>query len=84
MMDLTVPYKSRTEEAHTYKRGKYLYLNKKLRDAVYKAMVMPVEVGARGFMGTSVYDPLTKISIFGHNRTEALKLVAEIYENTSS
>ena len=33
MMELTVPYKSRMEEAHTYKREKYLKVTKELRDA---------------------------------------------------
>ena len=49
------------EEAHTYKREKYLNLTKELRDAGYKAVVMPVEFGARGFIGSSVYDLLSKL-----------------------
>ena len=47
-------------------------------NAGYKAVVMPVEVGARGFVGSSVYDLLTKLSICGNKRT---KLLAEIAEN---
>ena len=78
MVELTVPYESRMEEAHTYKMEKYLNLTKELRDAGYKAVVMPVEVGARGFIGSSVYDLLTKLSICGNKRTKALKLLAEI------
>ena len=39
------------EEVHSYKRVKYLNLTKEQRDAGYKAVVMPVEVGARGFIG---------------------------------
>ena len=42
----------RVEEAHIYKREKYLNLIKELEDAGYKA----VEVGARGFIWSSVYD----------------------------
>ena len=44
MVELTLPYESRMEEAHTYKTEKYLNLTKELRDAGYKAVVMPVEV----------------------------------------
>ena len=55
MVELTVPYESRMEEAHTYKREKYLNLTKEQRDAGYKAVVMPVKVAARGFMGSSVF-----------------------------
>ena len=83
MVELTVPYESRMEEAHTYKREKYLNLTKEMRDAGYKAVVMPVEVGAREFIGSSVYDLLTKLSICGKKRTKALKLLAEIAENSS-
>ena len=77
VVELTVPYESRMEEAHTYD------LTKELRDAGYKAVVMPVEVGARGFIGSSVYDLLTKLSICGNTRTKALKLLAETAENSS-
>ena len=51
MVELTVPYESRIEEAHTYKRKEYLNLTKELRNAGYRAVVMPIEVGAKGFIG---------------------------------
>ena len=82
-MELTVAYENRIEEAHIYKREKYLNLNKELENTGYKAVVMPVEVGARGFIRSSVYDLLTKLSIFGNKRTKALKLLGEIAENSS-
>ena len=68
---------------HLQKGKKYLNLTKKLRDAGYKAFVMPFEVGSRGFIGSSVYDILIKLSICGNKRTKALKLLAEIAENSS-
>ena len=83
MLELTVPYENRMEEAHIYKREKYMNLTKELENAGYKAVVMPVEVGARGFVGSSVYDLLTILSICGNKRTKALKLLAEIAENSS-
>ena len=66
-----------------YKRAKYLNLTKELRNAGFRAVVMPVEVGARAFIGSSVYDLLTKLSICGNKRTKALKLLAEIVKNNS-
>ena len=66
MVELTVPYENRMEEAHIYKREKYMNLTKELENAGYKAVVMPVEVGARGFVGSSVYDHLTKLSLCGN------------------
>ena len=81
MVELTVPYEKRMEEAHIYKREKYKNLIKELENASYKAVVMPV-VGARGFIASSVYDLLTKLSICGNKRTKALKLLAEKAENS--
>ena len=82
-MELTIPYGNRMEEAHIYQREIHLNLTKELQDAGNKAVVMPVEVGARGFIGTSVYDLLTKLTICGNKRTKALKLLVEIAENSS-
>ena len=82
MVELKVPYENKMEEAHIYKREKYLNLTKELGNADYKTVVMPVEVDATGFLGSSVYDLLTKISILGNKRTKALKLLAEIAENS--
>ena len=39
---------------------------------------MPAEIDARGFIGSSVYDLLTKFSICGNKRIKALKLLSEI------
>ncbi|KAK3783909.1 hypothetical protein RRG08_031772 [Elysia crispata] len=83
MVELTVPYENRMEEAHIYKREIYLNLTKELEDAGGKAVLMPAEFGARGYIESSVYDLLTKLSICGNKRTKALKLEAEITENRS-
>ena len=77
MVKLTIPYENRMEEAHIYKSEKYLNLTIDLEDASYK-VVIPVEVGGRGFIGSSVFDLLTKLLICGNKRTKALKLLAEI------
>ena len=50
MVELTVPYENRMEEAHIYKREKYLNLIKELDGAGYKAMAMSVEDGVRGYI----------------------------------
>ncbi|GFO37439.1 reverse transcriptase [Plakobranchus ocellatus] len=58
MVELTVPYESRMEEAHTFKEGKCLDLTKELKKDGYEAKVMPIEIGARGFVGSSAYGML--------------------------
>ncbi|GFO11963.1 reverse transcriptase [Plakobranchus ocellatus] len=83
MVELTVTYESRMEEAHAIKEGKYLDLPKVLKKDGYEAKVMPVEIGARGFVGFSAYGLLSKLSICGNKRTKALTLLAETAENSS-
>ncbi|GFO05023.1 reverse transcriptase [Plakobranchus ocellatus] len=83
MVELTFPYESRMEEAHAFKEAKYLELTKELKKDGYEAKVMPVEIGARGFVGSSAYGLLSKLSIGGKKRTKALRLLAETAENSS-
>ncbi|GFR87724.1 polyprotein [Elysia marginata] len=83
VVERTVPYESRVEQAHTYKREKYLDLTKEPEESGYRAKMMPIEIGARGFAGSSAYDRLSKLSISGNKRTEALKLLAETAENSN-
>ncbi|GFN99215.1 polyprotein [Plakobranchus ocellatus] len=83
MVELTVPYESRMEDAHAFKEGKYLDMTKELKKDGYEARVMPVEIGARGFVGSSAYGLLSKLSIGGNKRTIALRLLAETAENSS-
>ena len=44
MMELTVLYENRMEEAHIYERERYLNLTKELENAGYEAVVMPVKL----------------------------------------
>ncbi|GFO43724.1 hypothetical protein PoB_007022900 [Plakobranchus ocellatus] len=83
MVELTVPYESRMEEAHAFKEGKYLDLTKELKKDGYEAKVIPVEIGARGFVGSLAFGLLRKLSIGGNKRTKALRLLAETAENSS-
>ncbi|GFN82315.1 RNA-directed DNA polymerase from [Plakobranchus ocellatus] len=74
---------SRMEKAHAFKEGKYLDLTKELKKNGYEAKVMSVEIGARGFMGSSAYGLLSKLTMYGNKRTKALRLLAETAENSS-
>ncbi|GFN88527.1 reverse transcriptase [Plakobranchus ocellatus] len=83
MVKLTVPYESRMEKDHAFEEGKYLDLTKELKKDGYEARVMPVGIGARGFVGSSAYGLLSKLSICGNKRTKALRPLAETAENSS-
>ncbi|GFO36243.1 polyprotein [Plakobranchus ocellatus] len=75
--------KADREEAHAFKEGKCLGLTKELKKEGYEANVMPVEIGARGFVGSSAFGLLRKLSIGGNKRTKAIRLLAETAENSS-
>ncbi|GFO29350.1 reverse transcriptase [Plakobranchus ocellatus] len=83
MVELTVPYESRMEEAHAFKEGKYLHLTKELKKDGYESKVMPVEFSARGFVGSLAYGLLSKPSIGGNKRTKVLRLLTKTAENSS-
>ena len=78
MEELTIiPYgKYRIKDGHIdYKREENLTLITEL-DAGYKPVVMPVEIGVIGFLGSSVYNLMTKLSICDNKRTKTLKVLA--------
>ncbi|GFR71985.1 reverse transcriptase [Elysia marginata] len=66
MVELTVPYKSRMEQAHTCKKEKYMDLTKELVESGNGAKIMPIEIGARGCARSSAYDLLRKLSVSGN------------------
>ena len=84
MVELTVPYESRIDRQHQYKLAKYQDLASQLRRAGYNTKVLAVEVGARGFVGSSVFSMLTQMGIRGRKRTSAMKDLAEVAEKSSS
>ncbi|KAK3799076.1 hypothetical protein RRG08_051357 [Elysia crispata] len=57
MVELTVPYENRMEEAHIYKREKYMKLTEELENAGYKAVVMPVEDNLAKWYSAGISNP---------------------------
>ena len=84
MIELTVPYENRMEAAQIYKAEKYADLANDLKGEGYRVKVLPVEIGARGFVGTSAYNLMKQLSIEGRKKTRALKAMAEAAERCSS
>ena len=84
LIELTVPYESRIDDAHVYKTEKYSDLAKELQEAGFKTRVLAVEIGARGFVASSTYSLLQKLSISSKSRTRTLKAMGEAAEKASS
>lgn len=55
LLELTVPWKDRIEEANQRKRAKYAELVMEGRCYGWKASGEPIEVGCRGFAGQSLH-----------------------------
>ena len=84
LIELTVPYASRINDAHVYKTEKYNDLAKELQEAGFKTKVFAVEVGARGFVAASAYSLLRQLSTSSRSRTRTLKAMGEAAEKASS
>ena len=83
MIELTVPYESRIEDAFVYKKEKYKDLAQELHRSGYDAEIWPVEIGATGFVATSAYNLFTNLSISGNKRNKALRRLSEVAERSS-
>ena len=55
MLELTVPWEERVEEANERKRLKYQQLVEDCQSNRYKMWCLPVEVGCRGFAAQSLW-----------------------------
>ncbi|VDI78992.1 Hypothetical predicted protein [Mytilus galloprovincialis] len=58
LLELTVPWEERIEDAYERKRLKYQDLLAECRDNGWRVWLFPVEVGSRGFVGQSMWRAL--------------------------
>ena len=68
LIELTVPWEERIEEAHEHKLKKYQALIFESQQNGWKAWNLPVEVGCRGFAGQSLWRALGLLRIGGPAR----------------
>ena len=65
LIELTVPWEERIEEAYERKLKKYQALILESQENRWKAWNLPVEVGCRGFAGQSLWRTLRRLGIEG-------------------
>ena len=65
ILELTVPWEERMEEANERKRAKYQELVEECRSQGWKTYCEPLEVGCRGFAGRSLCKVLTMLGLNG-------------------
>ncbi len=71
------------EEAFERKRDRYTELAAECREAGWSAATYPVEIGCRGFVGTSTQHLLRRMGVCGPKLRTALKELAEEVEQAS-
>ena len=83
MLELTVPWEERMEEAFERKREKYESLVNDCHKQGWKARCLSVEVGCRGFAGQSLCRAYTALGITGESRRRAIRNNTEAAEKAS-
>lgn len=83
LLELTVPWEERMEEAHERKRGKYAELLEKCRSNGWNASCHPIEVGCRGFVGQSLCRAYRMLGITGASQRGAIKSATDAAEMAS-
>lgn len=74
MLELTVPWEERMEEAYERKRSKYQDLVIECQQNGWRTWCLPVEVGTRGFAGQSLWRAMSTLGVTGKQRK---KIIAE-------
>ena len=83
LVELTVPWEERMEEAHEKKKAKYQPLLEDCQDRGWRTWNLPVEVGCRGFVGQSLWRCLGTLGIKGKSRGTATSGIGEEAEAAS-
>ena len=83
IIELTVPWEDAMEEAYERKHLRYSELAAEARQRGWNAEVRPVEVGCRGFVGTSTTKLLRDLGVKGQSQRTAVKAASEAAERSS-
>ncbi|KAJ8008616.1 hypothetical protein DPEC_G00106730 [Dallia pectoralis] len=83
LLELTVPWEDRIEEANERKGAKYAELVEECRNNGWRARCEPIEVGCRGFAGQSLCRAYNILGITGASKRRAIKEVTEAAEVAS-
>lgn len=83
MLELTVPWEDRIEEANERKRAKYQELVEDCRGRGWRTFYEPIEVGCRGFAGRSLCKVLGRLGVTGAAKKKAIKSASEAAEKAT-
>lgn len=83
LLELTVPWEDRMEEAFERKRAKYEELADECRSRGWRTRCNPIEVGCRGFVGQSLIRALKMLGVKGLHIRKAIKNITDAAEKAS-
>ncbi|XP_061101211.1 uncharacterized protein LOC133130563 [Conger conger] len=83
MLELTVPWEDRLEEAFERKLSKYAGLVSDCQQAGWRARCLPVEVGCRGFAARSLARAFSSLGIVGERKRRAIRSTTDAAERAS-
>jgi hypothetical protein len=84
VIELTVPWETRCEEAYERKKAKYTELLDECKQRGWHTWLFPIEVGARGFCSQSVCRLMTAIGSTGRDRRRTIQKLSQEAERSSS
>jgi hypothetical protein len=83
LIELTVPWEERIQDANERKRTKYQQLVEECRENGWKTSCYPIEVGCRGFAGQSLWQALRSLGVTGKTRSKLISDVMREAERAS-
>ena len=83
MVELTVPWESRCDEAMERKTAKYADLQRECKEKGWHTWLFPVEVGVRGFPSKSLWRLFTALGLTGRDRKRAVNRLGDAAERAS-
>ena len=83
ILELTVPWEERMDEANERKRAKYQELVEECRRQGWKTRCEPLEVGCRGFAGRSLCRMFTQLGLVGEAKWKAIRSATEAAEKAT-
>ncbi|XP_061749210.1 uncharacterized protein LOC133547614 isoform X2 [Nerophis ophidion] len=83
LVELTIPWEEGIQAAYERKAAKYADLAAECREAGWSTTIYPVEVGCRGFVGTSTIRLLRDVGLTGAKLRRETKALAEEAEKGS-
>ena len=84
VIELTVPWETRCEEAYERKKAKNSELLDICKQRDWRTWLFPVEVGGRGFCSQSVCRLMTTVGATGRDRRGAIQRLSQAAERASS